>query len=525
MEPDLTDEKIVVKLSEREWTVDVGQTAALQVTIVNGGELVSQFNIEAKGLDPDWVIFSSSEVSLNEGASETVSIFITPPRSPTSRAGMHVFSIVVTSPTYPGHRSRMGARLTIQPYYAFAIGELSPGRKTLSGFQESGLAEIEVRNQGNSEAVYRLEADDDQDACRFEFQVSDEDARLARQAQLVLSPKGDSEQNDGAATVGIVITPKSRRLVAFRSRTHCFAVTVSPTAGLDVPRSVMGQLAVKPLIGPGLLALLILLMAGLVLLVGWPRIREGGFRVEPRVVDGGEDVTLSWHVSRFVSDLRIEGSGLEEGAFSIPKGEETVFPKGPVVIYTLRVDNLLSRLIPISRAKSQEEELSVLVRPQAPVIHAFTADKQYVARGETVTIKWSVSHAERLILKAGDFLYDLSPDDQVGELGTVVGEDTLFSLEARSLGGADLSSVMVWHESPKIQEFHMEPSRIEAGQSVTLTWRVDGVDEVAISPFPGVYPAQDSLIDMPTQTTKYVLSALSGTEKVIATCQVIVTPK
>ena len=105
LEPDLTDEMIVVELSEREWTVDVGQTAVLQVTIVNGGELVAQFNVEVEGLDPDWVIFSSSEVRLNERAQETVSIYITPPRSPASRAGTHVFSVVVSSPTYPGHKS------------------------------------------------------------------------------------------------------------------------------------------------------------------------------------------------------------------------------------------------------------------------------------------------------------------------------------------------------------------------------------------------------------------------------------
>ena len=114
LEPDLTSEKFVVKLSEREWTVDVGQTAALQVTIINADEWTARFNIEVEGLDPEWVILSSSEVRLTEKDSdrdsETISILITPPRSPASRAGTHVFSIVVSSPEY-GQKSRMGVRL------------------------------------------------------------------------------------------------------------------------------------------------------------------------------------------------------------------------------------------------------------------------------------------------------------------------------------------------------------------------------------------------------------------------------
>ena len=85
--PDVTDDTIVTEVSEREWTVDVGQTATCQLSIVNGGELVAQFKVEVTGLDPEWVILAPPEVRLNERARQMVNVFITPPRSPSSRAG------------------------------------------------------------------------------------------------------------------------------------------------------------------------------------------------------------------------------------------------------------------------------------------------------------------------------------------------------------------------------------------------------------------------------------------------------
>ena len=79
-----------------DFSVDVEQPATMQLTITNGGDLVGEFNVEVRGLDPFWVAISPPVVNLNEGERAAVSIAITAPRLPSSRARPYYFSVVVT---------------------------------------------------------------------------------------------------------------------------------------------------------------------------------------------------------------------------------------------------------------------------------------------------------------------------------------------------------------------------------------------------------------------------------------------
>ncbi len=234
---------IVTELSAREWTVDVEQTATAQLTIVNGGQIVAMFAVRVDGVDESWVTISQPQVNLFEGARATVTISITPPRQPTSRAGAHPLAVVVTSSNYAGHVSQMGAHLIINPYYEFAVGELSPRQQTVAWRRRTGKVTLPIVNKGNSEAVFRLEGADDERRCHFEFDLPGEEVSLAKQAEVRL-PIGES-------VIPVGVTPMRRRLIALRAHTYSFTITTTMTEGAQAPRSVMGQLKARPLIGVG----------------------------------------------------------------------------------------------------------------------------------------------------------------------------------------------------------------------------------------------------------------------------------
>ncbi|MFN2155704.1 MAG: hypothetical protein ACK2UX_10750, partial [Anaerolineae bacterium] len=179
------DELVVVEeLAEREWVVDPGQTATTRLTIVNGGSLVAWFQVAVEGLPEEWVQLSPDVLKLNEGERGTIELWFTPTRASTSRAGAYHFSITVASPTYPGHESRLSATLNVGAFYTFSTGELSPKQQTVRWTRRLGQAEIPVTNSGNSETLFRLEGEDAERACHFEFRVPGEDAGLIRHAEL-----------------------------------------------------------------------------------------------------------------------------------------------------------------------------------------------------------------------------------------------------------------------------------------------------------------------------------------------------
>jgi hypothetical protein len=77
---------------------------------------------------------------------------------------------------------------------------------------------------------------------------------------------------------------------------------------------------------------------------------------------------------------------------------------------------------------------------------------------------------------------------------------------------------------PTIESFSADPSSVEPGFEVTLTWSVLDVDTCAIEPELGAVEAQDSLAVTPMETTTYVLSCGEGESAVTAEVLVTVLP-
>ncbi|MEJ2762016.1 MAG: FHA domain-containing protein [Gammaproteobacteria bacterium] len=485
--PDHSDEVIVTELSEREWTINVEQTASLQVSIANGGPIVAMFQVSVEGLDGDWVTILPPQVNLNEGQRATVTIAITPPRLPSSRAGVHHFAVVVTSPNHPGRRSQRGATLTLNPYYEFAIGELSPRQQSVSWFKQSGQAMLPVANSGNSNVLLRLEGADDERACSFEFRVPGEAVSLATQAETRLSP-------EEAATIPVRITPRSRRLISLRKHTYPFTITTTLLEGAQTPRMVLGQLKSAPLIGFWhILLMLLVLTSGIVFLFipgPDPRLwsEQGG-----RVAATDNELTLSYNASRFkrlgpdnifnringaLLKLKIERklAGAPDNTYEAvedslpgPAGAATDAPTLDV-IYRLTVENFLSLFLP---RLAQTATYEVTVVPVLPVIQV-SPEETEVELGQPVTLAWTVEHADRLVLKTQDGLI-IETFNQPEPAGSYqiksADADTVYIFEAYNLYTGDGSRAGRSPHQPPADQNHA--LHAQSGQEDNQ-WRSDG---------------------------------------------------
>lgn len=519
---DQPDDVIIADLSQRDWQIECEQTATCQVTIINGGDLVAAFSVSVEGLDPDWVIIAPPTVNLNEGERGTVTIGITPPRRPASRAGAHHFIVRVTSSNYPGRSSGRGATLTINPYYEFAIGDLSPRQQTVTWTRRTGQAALAIANQGNAEATFRLDGEDDQRGCAFEFQLPGSAAgRSARQAEVRVPP-------DAVSTVPIYITPLKRRLVGLRKHTYALTITNTLLQGQLTPRSVFGTLAAAPLIGLGWLLVIAALLIALVYVIFHPYIDTflgpNGCKTDC-VVDGGKPIELSWSASPFAT-LKLEQSPNSTGSFQVvapvsgPASAQSLTPLNTVT-YRLVGDNFLSTLFPSLQAVS--DPVIIVVRPSPPIIVEFKAEggRDTITLGESITLFWRVVSADKLLLSSNGIEQSVTPTD-TGTLIVKPDTSTTYLLNATNgfgpavpPGSLKLNVVTPTPTpapKPVIVQFNVEPRVITAGQSVNITWEVVGAPSVRIVNVPGAdkYPLKGNISQSPVQKTVYQLVASNG---------------
>jgi len=516
--PDIPDEVILAQLAERAYTIDAGQSAAWTLTVINGGPLVASMTVTVAGLDDRWVDVSPAVFNLNEGERATVTVTISPPRLPASRAGAHHFAILVTSPDYPGHVNQMGATLTINPFYDFAVSDLSPRQQTVGWHRRVGVAGIAIANRGNSEAAFRVSGEDDQRACSFEFQPPGEMAALARQVDVRVQP-------EEVLHLPVRVTPNRRMLIGLRKAMYSLTVTTQPLDGQQAARSVLGQLYNAPLIGPWLILLLAVLLGLLIVVIFRPWIAT--FEVSRLAINEGESSTLSWRVSPF-AEVRLEPN---PGVPLQPQGSLEVSPKDTTE-YRLYAENLLTRLFPPLAVQPAVTE--VVVNPLLPVINQFDTDRKEIVVGESVIVYWDVVGADNLVLTTNGAPDAVPRAQHVGQRVVRLETDTTFGLQASNRHASVPRSVSVRVKqptptpvpTPAIVIFDVNPKVITQGQEVRIDWQVLGVNEVQISGIVGAntFPSQGSINQSPQQTTVYVLSAGIGDARVSRQWEVRVNP-
>ncbi|MGD8625815.1 MAG: FHA domain-containing protein, partial [Anaerolineae bacterium] len=528
--PDRTDDQILTEITGREWAVDVDSSVSCQVTVINGGDIVAAFDVRVEGLPEEWVTITPDRVNLNEGGRQSVVISFAPPREPDSRAGAHPLAIVVTSPNYPDRLSQIGATLHVNPYYEFTVGDLSPRQQTISYRKRVGEVAFLLANQGNDETLFQLAAEDEERGCRFEFQIPGAETGLVRQAELRLAPAE-------AVTVPVQITPLRRRLIALRARRYAFTITTSMTNAAHAPRSIMGQLKARALIGPWLMLLALLLLAGLAIFFFMPN-AEPALTIDDSSPQHGEAVTLEYNAARFPGlnttnilnhqnsfflRLRLEyrpGNGSWQvlrapSELDTPGGSvDDVPPENGS--YRLRAESWISQLIPALAGTSRE--VQVFTTPIRPEIVRFAADQPQVLQGEEVMLFWQVSDAESLSIEYNNISETLDDAElQGGQRSFTVNGDTTFTLVASNSSWEGEVRLPLTIEAlrptptpiptPAVIQFDANPGEITAGESVRIVWEVSGADWVDISNLGDTLPLKGDVGASPSSSTFYELQA------------------
>ncbi|MFC2023920.1 FHA domain-containing protein, partial [Chloroflexota bacterium] len=533
--PDQVDEVIVADMEEREWTVDVEQTATCEMTIVNGGDLVATFVVVVEGLDESWITISAPQINLYEGGRATVAIAMQPPRFPTSTAGHHHLAVVVTSPNYPGRMSRLGATLTVNPYYEFAVGELSPKQQTVRWRKRTGQVTLPVTNKGNSETPFRFEGEDDERACRFEFEIPGEETLFVRQAEIRVEP--------GTARVLTThITPIRRRLFALRKRSYAYTITTTLVEGAQMPRAVMGQLKSSALFGP-LLPLLMLLGLAVLTVILFRPTSLPVLVTDNATPESGEAVTLSYWAYRFPRwssqnilnrlnalflALRMEHQSIDgewQTLYTSAEFEEAVGKIIDIPLengrYRMLADTWLSKLIP--RLQGVSLEVPVYVDPVEPEISEFSADRTTVFAGDTVTLYWKARDAESLTLEYNGIQETIEENEmEHGTRSMTLEQNTTFSLVAtnsswpqekrRPLLIAVLVPTVTPPPTPIILRFDVDPLEITAGEIIRVSWEVIGADTVDITQLGAGLPLKGDVGAEPGASTFYELTAYKSAE-------------
>ena len=156
-----TDSAILVNALTRLADIQVEQTANYQIEVINAGPIVASFSVRLQGAPAEWVEINPRTFNLNEDQKITVTIKVSPPRSPDSAAGKHPLNILVTSPNYARSQVNVPIDLIIQPYYHFTLGNLSPRQQNVSYRKKVGLTRLPITNQGNGDADFNVTAQDE----------------------------------------------------------------------------------------------------------------------------------------------------------------------------------------------------------------------------------------------------------------------------------------------------------------------------------------------------------------------------
>ncbi|MCJ7736379.1 MAG: hypothetical protein MUQ10_03560, partial [Anaerolineae bacterium] len=335
---------------------------------------------------------------------------------------------------------------------------------------------------------------------------------MARQAELRLPP---AETH----TIPVQITPVSHPLVALRSRGRPFTITTTLLAGPQTPRSLLGEIKIRPLIGPWLLALLGALLVLLVVVLFRPRVYD--FRAEPNVINAGESVTLSWRVSR-LSDVSLV-SDVDEAVPPVDRlMKQLVIQPLQDQTYTVSASNLLSQFLPpLGRLLDTHKDAQVVVDPVYPAIRVFSSDKETILSGEKILLRWEVLSADEVILSVNGNEEKLLSTEHVSErLVTPLQNPTDYTLRATNRYGFDSNSLQVAVHNPTatplplptIKRFAVAPLVVTQGTTVTLEWEVDGATKVSISNLNQDYPPNGDTIHVPAATTDYVMTAFYEVE-------------
>jgi hypothetical protein len=544
------EQVILVNMLSEQAEVYVDQRATFDFEVINAGPIVARFFVDLQGVPEGWVEIEPDVFNLNEGERATVSVHITPPRAPSSTAGIHDLKLVTTSPNYAGYHVVTPFSLVIQPFYEFALGNLSPKNQRIPWRKRTGFAHVPITNKSNTSAEFSIQALDDENGCSFDFWVS-QDVQLNRQATVTI-PAGDM------LDLPMQVTPLKPAMIAMRSKRYHYTTTAQiPQNPATSPQIISASVVSVPLFGWWSILLgIMMILVGLFILLQ-PRIRSFEVASGKDVIELGDTTKLEWAVSPFATRLSIDNINepieRSQKALTIAPAQSTTFE--------LSAGNWLSGLIGGDHKASQ----TVLVVPPMPNIGVFEVDKTTVDKGTPVKLRWSVTDADAVALSVDEVVFELPEGGFSGEQEYILEKDALVTLTASNASGSEMRSYFinvvppeitvntftVWvkpagaantpstssggHLSSRIpipdpnfpeklvelipdpaaargyrQEYYDDTRELAKGEQVLLEWDIGGVDKINIAPFVDALPSIGNEKFFPQESMSFILTANSG---------------
>ncbi len=478
---------IEVELSAPEVPIEPGGTAQLTVTITNRQDHDDHVFIEIEGIDVEWYALPVPAVNVAAGNSQSARILFKVARSSESAAGTYPF-LVRARGMESGESGVQQAALVIKAFNALQM-DLTPKRATATFAHRAQVFDVHVSNLGNQDETLDLYASDPDDGCAYEFETS----------RITLKP-GRSE------VVPMRVEPVTQPVFGV-GRLFSFVITARSVEDSYVSCNVTGQIERRAFVSPFVAALLLLILAGF---GSWALFRPRpvvieSFTESPAQVTRGQAITLAWVLGNFGRGAQayIKGSDNTTIPVSAPAGSVKVTPDLTTTY----------ELVAQGGGKTDRRTSQVIVvpgpKPLAPRISSFTASRELVHQGDTVTLTWSVDRAKVVALdplgKSNDPRLWNSQEVQPPA-------DTTYILHAQGPGGVVSRSVKV-HVVPitestaEIHGFKVKPDTIHVGEQATLSWSVGNASDVQIdNGVGGGLKPKDKFIVSPSQTTTYTLS-------------------
>ncbi|MDW7773305.1 MAG: putative Ig domain-containing protein [Desulfobulbaceae bacterium] len=208
----------------------------------------------------------------------------------------------------------------------------------------------------------------------------------------------------------------------------------------------------------------------------------------PLSIMADESATLSW-TSSDADTVRFDqgiGSAPLEGSLTVSPIETTT--------YTLTATG---------PGGSTTKSVTLTVSYPEPVV-SFSATPLSITMGETVTLIWTTTDADSVVIEPG--IGTVMPNSSITVAPT---ETTTYTISATGPGGTanSTATVTVIYPVPTVA-VSANPSTIQLGESATLSWTTYDAESVAIEPDIGVQPANGEVTVSPDTTTAFTITAV-----------------
>ncbi|MBI2400883.1 MAG: hypothetical protein HYV23_07515 [Deltaproteobacteria bacterium] len=233
----------------------------------------------------------------------------------------------------------------------------------------------------------------------------------------------------------------------------------------------------------------------------------GSFTADSTTLGAGTGTTLRWSITNSVGAVNVTLNGVSVSA----SGTQSITPS-TTTTYTLTATNSADA----SKTVSASVTITVVQKP----LITFTTNAATIYSGSPATLNWSVSNSPT----------SLSIDQGIGAVspsGSRVvspATTTTYTMSASNLGGTTTAQITITvTQQPTITTFTASATQINRGDSITLSWAVQGATGVTIN---GVSVSGGSTVMSPAVTTTYTLVASNpaGTDTRAVSVIVVIPP-